>query len=214
LVDKGAIVAAFSADQVTKLTGLSMRQLSYWDETGFFKPQYASEDRRAPYSRIYSFTDIVGLRTISILKNVYNVSMRHLKETAEKLSGYTMRPWSDVKLAVWNREVIWIDPETGKPAGVVTGQHILFELIDVIDDMKQKSASLRARPVEEFGKIVRKRNVAHNRSVFAGTRIPVAAVIKFAEAGYSVEAILAEYPTLAKQDVEAALREKVSRPAA
>lgn len=208
------VVAAFSADQVVKLTGLTMRQLAYWDDTGFFKPQYASENRRSPYSRIYSFSDIVGLRTISLLKNGYNVSMNHLKETAEKLSRYTKRPWSDVKLAVWNREVTWIDPDTGKPASVISGQFILFELIDVIDDMKQKTESLRTRSNDEIGKIVRKRNIAHNRPVFAGTRIPVAAVLNFAEAGYNIDDILKEYPTLTKEDIEVAMQEKASRTAA
>lgn len=214
MVDNETVVAAFSADQVANLTGLTMRQLAYWDETGFFKPQYASENRRSPHSRIYSFPDIVGLRTISLLKNGYSVSMKHLKETAAKLSRYTERPWSDVKLAVWNREVSWIDPDTGKPASVVSGQYILFELIDVIEDMRQKTEGLRTRSADEFGKVVRKRNVAHNRPVFAGTRIPVAAVVNFSEAGYSVDDILKEYPSLTRQDVEAALQAKASRSAA
>lgn len=208
------VVAAFSADQVVKLTGLTVRQLAYWDDTGFFKPQYASENRRSPYSRIYSFSDIVGLRTISLLKNGYNVSLKHLKDTAEKLSRYTKKPWSEIKLAVWNREVTWIDPDTGKPASVLSGQFILFELIDVIEDMKQKTESLRTRSSDEIGKVVRKRNIAHNRPVFAGTRIPVAAVRNFADAGYSVDAILREYPSLTKEDLEAALQGKASRTAA
>ncbi len=59
---------AFSADQVTKLTGLSKAQLHYWDETGFFSPRYAFENWRSPYSRIYSLKDVVGLRTLSVLR--------------------------------------------------------------------------------------------------------------------------------------------------
>jgi hypothetical protein len=48
------ITSAFTADQVVRLTGLSMGQLAYWDKLGFFQPQYAAEDRKSPYSRIYS----------------------------------------------------------------------------------------------------------------------------------------------------------------
>ena len=65
------IISAFSADQVVKLTGLKIRQLAYWDSLGFFQPQYAAEDRRSPYSRIYSFKDVVALRTLSVLKSEY-----------------------------------------------------------------------------------------------------------------------------------------------
>ena len=210
MTDEG-VIAAFSADQVAKLTGLTGRQLAYWDATGFFSPQYAAENRRSPYSRIYSFKDIVGLRTISLLMHGYNVTMRHLKQVAQKLSQYTSRPWSDVKLAVWNREVTWIDPETGRPAGVISGQYILFELIDVIEDMRQKTVALRTRSDADFGQVAKNRNVAHNRTVFAGTRIPVDAVLRFSDAGYSMEAILKEYPSLKAQDIETALRERDAR---
>jgi uncharacterized protein (DUF433 family) len=214
MTDSNTVVAAFSADQVAKLTGLTMRQLAYWDETGFFKPQHAAENRRSPYSRIYSFNDIVGLRTISVLKNGQGVSMKHLKETAARLSRYTKRPWSDVKLSVWNKEVTWIDPDIGVPASVVSGQGVLFELISVIEDMKRETERLRKRSSDEIGKVVRKRNIAQNRPVFAGTRVPVSAVLSFSEAGYSVDDILKEYPSLTREDIDAALREKAARTAA
>jgi uncharacterized protein (DUF433 family) len=47
--------------------------------------------------------------------------------------------------------------------------------------------------------------VAHNAPVLAGTRIPVRAIKRFNEAGYSVAQILSEYPTLTESDVVAAL---------
>jgi DNA-binding transcriptional MerR regulator len=144
------IVAAFSADQAAELTGLTKRQLAYWDSTGFFTPRHASENRRSPFSRIYSFSDIVGLRTISLLKNGHGVTMRQMKDTAAKLSKYTKRQWSQVKLAVWNREVTWIEPDTGKPAGVLSGQYILFELIHVIDEMRREAEKLRTRESGEW----------------------------------------------------------------
>lgn len=209
-----SVVAAFSADQVAKLTGLTMRQLAYWDDTGFFCPQYAAESRRSPYSRIYSFADLVGLRTVSLLKNGYNVSMAHLKETAERLSQHTDHPWSDIKLAVWNRKITWIDPETGKPSEVVSGQYIMFEMIDVIEDMKTKTVALKTRTDDEYGKIIKARNIAHNRPVFAGTRIPISAVINFADAGFSVQDIIKEYPSLTERDVTAALQAEASSSAA
>jgi uncharacterized protein (DUF433 family) len=47
--------------------------------------------------------------------------------------------------------------------------------------------------------------VSHNAWVVAGTRIPVAAIRRFKDAGYSVDQIIQEYPDLTPQDVEAAL---------
>ena len=45
----------------------------------------------------------------------------------------------------------------------------------------------------------------HNAPVIGGTRIPVAAVRSFHEAGYTTEQIIAEYPSLTPTDVETAL---------
>lgn len=201
-----SVIAAFSPDQVALLTGLTKRQLAYWDKTGFFRPQYVSDNPRAPYSRIYSFLDLVGLRTLSVLKNAYGVSMHHLKEVADKLSKHTDRPWSEIKLAVWNRQISWIEPDTGKTAAVISGQYVIFPLEGVIEDMTEKACKLKERPKEELGKIIQKRNISHNKPVFAGTRIPVEAVKNFAKAGYSVEEILKEYPSLSEKDVKAAIK--------
>src|SRR5262249_52771962 len=92
------IISAFSADHVIRLTGLTMGQLTYWDRTGFFKPQYGADERRSPYSRIYSFSDVVGLRTLSVLKKKFGVSLPHLRQVAGKLSAYSKTPWADITL--------------------------------------------------------------------------------------------------------------------
>src|SRR5690625_2639779 len=42
-------------------------------------------------------------------------------------------------------------------------------------------------------------------ALIPGTRVPVSAVKEFAEAGYSIEEIMHEYPTLTRAEVEAAL---------
>jgi DNA-binding transcriptional MerR regulator len=95
------VIAAFSLDQACKLTGLSESQLVDWDTTDFFQPSLAYENRRSPYSRIYSFEDIVELRTLSILRD--RVSMQHLRDVASRLKEYSGKPWSDLTLYTLNR---------------------------------------------------------------------------------------------------------------
>jgi len=98
MVEITNIISAFSADQVVKLTGLTIRQLAYWDDLEFFKPQYAADDRHSPHSRIYSFKDVVGLRTLSILKKRYKCTLPHLREVAKKRETEQM-----------NRSSAWFD---------------------------------------------------------------------------------------------------------
>lgn len=88
------VVAAFSAEQVQRLSGLTKRRLTYWDKTGFFAPSYADDNRRSPYTRIYSFRDVVGLRPIWRLTEEFHVSLQHLRKVAEKLSHLANDLWS------------------------------------------------------------------------------------------------------------------------
>jgi uncharacterized protein (DUF433 family) len=199
------IVRAFSADHVIKLTGLSKGQLHYWDETGFFCPRYAFENRRSPYSRIYSFKDVVGLRTLSILRKEYGISLQHLRKVADELSKYMDAPWSEVKLYVLGREVVFREPETQQLRGVVSRQFVTILLRSVKDDVEAKARKLKERSADQVGQVERRRYVVHNAWVVAGTRIPTKAISRFHQAGYSLDEIIREYPTLTRADVEAAL---------
>jgi uncharacterized protein (DUF433 family) len=198
------IVSAFSADQVERLTGLSMRQLAYWDKLGFFEPQYATEDRKAPFSRIYSFKDVVGLRTLSILKNTYRCSLPHLKTVAAELAAYSKAPWAEITLYVWKRKVQFEEPETGRVRGVVDGQYALLPIRGVMEDVRKAAELLRHRSPEQVGQVEKHRYVSHQAAVISGTRIRVATIQRFIEAGYSTADILKEYPSLTEADIAAA----------
>jgi uncharacterized protein (DUF433 family) len=202
-----SVIKAFGADHVIRLTGLSKAQLRYWDNMGFFEPAYAYVDRRSPYSRIYSFKDVVGLRVLSLLRMQHKISLARLRKTADALSKYSKTPWSDLVLYVLGREVYFDEPETGKVRGVLNMEYTTFPLISVIDDIRNKSLQLRERTPEQFGQVEKHRFVAHNARVIAGTRIPINAIRRLSDAGYGISEIKAEYPTLTDADVEVALRE-------
>ncbi len=204
------VIRAFSVDHVVRLTGLSKRQLSYWDKTGFFRAQYAFEDRRSPYSRVYSFRDVVGLRALALLRKKHGVSLQHLREVAEKLSHLREALWAQTILYVLNGEVYFDEPETGRRRGVVSGQFVSIPLIAIMDDVSADVEKLKERGTTETGKIERHRHVARNAWVVAGTRIPTKAIAEFKKAGYSAEEIIHEYPLLRAADITAALKhEKV-----
>ena len=57
--------------------------------------------------------DAVGLRTISVLLNVHGVSLPHLKCFARGVAAVADRPWSELKLRVWNRRFLVHQTERG-----------------------------------------------------------------------------------------------------
>jgi len=213
--DLDNVIAAFSAEQVERLTGLTKARLTSWDRTGFFAPSYADDDRRSPYSRIYSFRDVVGLRTLCRLRNEYHVSLQHLRQVAEKLSHLANDLWSSQVLYVWDKKVVFDETGTGRLREVVSGQYVNgLALEEVISDMRRAVDRLRRRNDDQIGEITRSRFVNHNAAVIAGTRIPVSAIREFADAGYTAQQIIEEYPDLTEQDVAAALNYQESAGAA
>lgn len=197
------VVAAFSLQQVSRLTEIKEHTLIDWDRDDFFSPSMGFENRRSPYSRIYSFEDIVGLRTLSILRE--RVSMQHLKRAADRLKAHSGKPWSALTLYTLNGEVHFKNPGTGTIEGAVSGQYgATIPLESVAEEMQEKANKLRNRDPKHSGQIERHRFVMGNAPVFAGTRIPVADVLSLLGAGYSPEGVVEEYPDLTLTDIKAA----------
>ena len=206
-LDISNVIAAFSEDQVQGITGLTKGRLRYWAKTDFFKPSFVEDTPSKPYSRFYSFRDLVALRTLEMLRVQNHVPLQHLRLVAQKLSHLGDNLWAKTTLFVFNRRVVLVHPGVSAPEEAVSGQYILgIPLEKIIDDTKEDVESLRRRPPESIGQIRRNRAIVRNAWTIAGTRIPVGAIKRLDEDGYSVEEIIAEYPDLTRKDVEEALR--------
>ncbi len=206
MLNGDVVIVAFSEDQAERLTGLSRNRLRYWDRTGFFKPSLGFENRRVAFSRIYSFKDIVALRTLRQLRDQYSVSLQHLRQVATDLKHLKDELWTKTTLYVINRRVFIVNSETGNIHDALNGQYALdIPLEKVVNDTMREAREFRERPTETIGLVTRARNLSHNAWVIAGTRIPVKTIKRFHEDGYSIEHIISEYPSLTRADVEAAI---------
>lgn len=208
-----AELVAFTAEHVCRLTGLSKRQVRYWDETGFFSPTLIDEHRSRAFGRIYSFRDVVGLRTIANLRNKHKVPLQELRRVGAWLQREHETPWSSLRFALKGRAVVFIDPRSGTPIEARgRGQAVLaIGLLPIANEMRKAAERLRERQPDQIGKLERKRYVVHNAWVVAGTRIPTEAIWNFHEAGRSAKEIIAEYPRLTPADVRSAIEFESSR---
>ncbi len=207
MADSNVVVLAFTEEQVERLTGCRLHQLRYWDRTGFYNPEFADPNRRNAYSRVYSFKDLLSLQILGALKNDLNISLQHLREVKDKLEHLGEDKWSRTKLYVVKKEVVFYDEASDERRAVLSGQIVLPPIaLEIIKSgMESAVTKLRQRDMEKVGTIERTRNVAHNAWVIGGTRVPISAIKDFGKAGYSVDAILKEYPTITRADVLAAL---------
>lgn len=199
-------LVAFTAEQVSRLTGLSDHQLRYWDSTGFFRPSLADEPKR-PYGRVYSFRDVVGLRAIAIIRNKHGIPLQELRKLGAWLEAHYDQPWSVLRLYVAGRDVYFDDSSDGtRRVGRKPEQTTIVVEMSYVAKITAKDADkLRLRDPDEFGRVTQHRYLSHNSPVIAGTRIRTEAIWNFHRAGYDADAIIEQYPRLTKIDVDAAL---------
>lgn len=209
-----SVISAFSAEHVSRITGLTAVQLSYWDRKGFFKPTYSHVGEGIKPVKVYTFKDVLGLRVISVLLKKHKLSVQYLRKVAEELLRHSNTPWASLTLGVCKGEVTLFDRAANTGMGVLSGQYILVPIIDEIRAVTRAIAHLNERQPNQIGSIEKHRNIAHNARVFSGTRIPVRAVEQFLKAGYDIESILQEYPSLERKDIEAVVAEQSGKKAA
>ncbi|HUB97638.1 MAG TPA: DUF433 domain-containing protein [Stellaceae bacterium] len=196
----------YSEETTSRLTGVSVHQLRYWDADGFFSPSFGYEDRSKPYSRVYSFRDLVALKVLNALRNDAKIALSHLREVKEQLLLLGEKLWGETTLYVHHKRVVFVNPETDRLEEVVSGQGVLqIPLVVASSNMREAIKLLNQRKPETIGKLERRRKIADNQLVIAGTRVPVENVKAFADQGYSVDQIKLEYPTLTEDDIRAAI---------
>jgi DNA-binding transcriptional MerR regulator len=205
---------AFTADQAAELTGLSVNQLRRWDRQGFFRPSLGYENRRSPYSLIYTFRDLVGLRAISRLISEYKVPKRYLRRVSEALN----RPqdvWAETTLYVLGKQLYLTEPDSADLREPTTGQAALrhFPLRPIVGEIEDRIKRMSTRTESKIGRTSRSRHVMANSEVVEGTRIPVQTIVEFHREGLTVDQILAEYPSLRREDVQAVLAKAGERAA-
>jgi uncharacterized protein (DUF433 family) len=195
----------FSAEQASQLVELSRSQLAAWDRGDILHPHWGGNGHG--YSRIYSFRDLVVLRTLAILRQEYRVPPAELRRVADWLNAHQTSPWTDLRLSVTGRQVQLENGETGSVIDDAwqDGSRARLDLGAVARDLEAKVEAAKQRQPDEIGQIVRRRGVMGNAPVLAGTRIPTSAVWNFYEDGYSPEQIIYEYPRLTPEDIEAAI---------
>jgi len=68
---------AFDSKSASRITGVSLRQIQYWDERGFIRPSVKLAEGRGT-KRLYSFADLVQLRVVKNLSQ-HGLSLKKVR---------------------------------------------------------------------------------------------------------------------------------------
>lgn len=206
--DANVVVSAFTEEQVVRLTGVSRRQLRYWATNKFFIPSIKMEDDSLAELRLYGFRDLLCLKIISSIRNESKVSFPELRKAKERLAHLGVDMWAKTTLYVHRKKIVFDNPETGQKEEASTGQGVLEIPLQVVaGKMEDAVRAMRQRDSQSIGKIEQKKHGVA-QPMIAGTRIPVRNIQAFHKAGYSVEDIQKQYPSLDLEDISAAINFK------
>jgi uncharacterized protein (DUF433 family) len=195
----------FGEAHVLALAGLTVRRLRRWCRTGLFVPapwQADADETRSIPPLLYTFGDGVTLCALERLRGQHGIGLQDLRGVAAQLRDLQRDLWASTQFFITAGGRVRLGSVTG---GAPPEGHLAFALVQIMDDTEAAVRTLRTRQASQIGRISQSPAVCGNAPVFAGTRIPVGAVRRLHEDGYSVAQILVEYPSLAEQDVTAVI---------
>ncbi len=202
-----AVFSAYTTEQAAKVANVSPRRVAYWASSGVLVPSVLYDPDATPRGALYSFADVVGLRTLGILRDQHGLSLQRLRQAADFLRSHAERPWSELRLWVRGNDLLFREPatgtllSTGRPGQVA----IAIEIEPVALDAERASEALGRRDPADIGQTERRRSVQGNRLVVRGTRVPVESILELASNGYSASQIVDAFPSLVIEDVTAVL---------
>lgn len=206
------IIKAFTLEQAATVSGISTRRARYWARHGILIPHLLYETSRYPHRFLYDFTDVVGLRTLAMLRDQYGLSLQQLRRAHVYLRQHSDRPWSELRFWVRGKELLFSVPQHQQIVSATRpGQTVIaIEIEPVARSVQRAAEALGQRQAEDIGKTERHRNIQGNRLVVKGTRVPVESIIHLAEDGYTPAAIVQAFPSVTLADVHAILAHQTS----
>jgi DNA-binding transcriptional MerR regulator len=76
----------FNSKVASRIVGVSLRQIQYWDEQGFIRPSVRLADGRGT-KRLYSFSDLIQLKVVKNLAE-RGLSLRKIRRCVAFLGSY------------------------------------------------------------------------------------------------------------------------------
>jgi uncharacterized protein (DUF433 family) len=204
MAEAAGAVLAIPDKRAAKLARISMRQLHYWESKGLVVPSIRREISPRNIVRLYNYQDLLALLVASELRN--RVSLQHIRRVVAQLRdrGFA-EPLRELRFATHGNDVYFQYPD-GSWSGDPLPDQVIFHQVIALDALRAKIPEAARRNPEAIGNVVRRRGVLGSKPIFAGTRILVATVQRYLQAGYDTDAIIEEYPSLTPADIDTARR--------
>ncbi|MCC6132081.1 MAG: DUF433 domain-containing protein [Acidobacteria bacterium] len=208
---------AYTADRAAALSGVPRSTLQYWARRGYLVPSVSPER-----TRLWSFPDLMGLRTIYWLRQPKRADGQDIPRTTMKAVRHALAALRMLDLGLFETDHVTVavtragdvvvnDPSV--PLHEVGGQLLNPEMIDLILPFRTDEGTFGpnlSRPRDTIRIVPRKLSGSPH---VAGTRIETTAIYALHRRGFPTEKIRALYPILSGQALSEAveLEDQLSR---
>ena len=117
---------AYNSKMASRIVGVSLRQIQYWDEQGFIRPSIKSAEGRGT-KRLYSFHDLICLKVIKDLTR-HGLSLKKIRRCLRPLKEYsvrTARPAESLKYLTDGEKLFVITNDREKILSAMNRQFVL-----------------------------------------------------------------------------------------
>lgn len=192
-----------SRSTAARVIGIAERRLAAWNDRGLVYPSLLTPlGSRTIWT--FSLEDLVQGRVVKALE-ARGMHVRHIRRIVEAVRSSTHpRPLASLSWGVAGLEIF-----VGYPDGSWVGdrqptQHVLVEMLDLEEIRGDARRAAQQRQSEAIGTTESRRGALGSKEVFAGTRIPVAAVVEYLRRGATDQRILQGFPDLRAEDISLA----------
>jgi uncharacterized protein (DUF433 family) len=207
MIDEMRFVA--DRDKAATIAGLTARQVDYWVKTGILKPTV--EIRLTPQRpiKLFDFTDLLALMTAAELRRK-GMSLQHIRAVVTYLrsQGYA-KPLTEIRFAVLSGTLYFQREDGTWESDRLRDQIVMHQVLD-LQPLRARILQSGTRAEASFGVAERRRGVLGSKPVIAETRVPVDTIRRYLAAGRSTEEVLAAFPVLRLDDIEAVRTGKIA----
>ena len=191
----------FTHAHLAELADVKPARLRYWESTGLVEASASEESVRGRHVvRLYDFKAALTVLALAALRHEH-VTLQHLRQIVAHLRQRDFDV-PEVKFALAGPRVFFQTPDgewedVRDPAQIVLHQTLDLRLL------RARLARALERSELAHGQTERRRGALGSKPVVAGTRVPVDAVRRYLERGYSSDQIITAYPSLTEADIDA-----------
>jgi DNA-binding transcriptional MerR regulator len=141
---------AFNSKAVSRIVGVSLRQIQYWDEQGFIRPSVKLAGGRGT-KRLYSFSDLIQLKVVKNLAE-RGLSLRKIRRCVAHLRSYSadrVPPLQNLKYVTDGENLFVLTSDKNKILDVMNRQFVFSLAIgSLVKELTGEVRRVSSQPVK------------------------------------------------------------------